>query len=53
MKHWIGKIEGVEIAVGVMEFAYMGGSMGSVVGEKIVKLIVNQSGTISDSRFFY
>ena len=35
----IGKIDGEEVAVGVMEFAYMGGSMGSVVGEKITRLI--------------
>ncbi|MCQ2957786.1 MAG: acetyl-CoA carboxylase, carboxyltransferase subunit beta [Candidatus Gastranaerophilales bacterium] len=34
-----GKIDGVEAAIGVMEFAHLGGSMGSVVGEKIVKLI--------------
>lgn len=35
----IGKIEGVSAAIGVMEFAYLGGSMGSVVGEKITRLI--------------
>lgn len=32
------RIEGVEIALGVMEFGYMGGSMGMVVGERIARL---------------
>jgi len=35
----IGKISGWETAVAVMDFAYMGGSMGSVVGEKVTRLI--------------
>lgn len=30
-----GKIEGIQVAAAVMDFEYMGGSMGSVVGEKI------------------
>jgi acetyl-CoA carboxylase carboxyl transferase subunit beta len=30
-----GKINGVQVALCVMDFAFMGGSMGSVVGEKI------------------
>ena len=34
-----GKINGLDMALGVMDFAYMGGSMGSVVGEKITLLI--------------
>lgn len=34
-----GKIGGFDIAIGVMDFAFMGGSMGSVVGEKIARLI--------------
>lgn len=34
-----GLIEGFPVAFGVMEFAFMGGSMGSVVGEKITRLI--------------
>ena len=34
-----GLIEGIPVAFGVMEFAFMGGSMGSVVGEKITRLI--------------
>ncbi|OGI00216.1 MAG: acetyl-CoA carboxylase subunit beta [Candidatus Melainabacteria bacterium GWF2_32_7] len=34
-----GKISGSEVAVAVMDFAYMGGSMGSVVGEKVTRLI--------------
>jgi len=35
----VGKINHWEIAVAVMDFAYMGGSMGSVVGEKVTRLI--------------
>ena len=34
-----GKINGEEVAIGIMEFAFMGGSMGSVVGEKITRLM--------------
>ena len=34
-----GTLEGEKLNVGVMEFAFMGGSMGSVVGEKIARLI--------------
>ena len=34
-----GKINGEAVAVAVMEFAFMGGSMGSVVGEKISRLM--------------
>ncbi len=30
-----GKIDGKDVAIGVMDFSFMGGSMGSVVGEKI------------------
>nr|UCS09157.1 acetyl-CoA carboxylase subunit beta [Asparagus aethiopicus] len=35
----IGQLNGIPIAVGVMDFQFMGGSMGSVVGEKITRLI--------------
>nr|ANA08900.1 acetyl-CoA carboxylase subunit [Syringa julianae]ANA08903.1 acetyl-CoA carboxylase subunit [Syringa pubescens subsp. microphylla]QBS50093.1 acetyl-CoA carboxylase beta subunit [Syringa pubescens subsp. microphylla] len=35
----IGQINGIPIAFGVMDFQFMGGSMGSVVGEKITRLI--------------
>nr|YP_010194405.1 acetyl-CoA carboxylase carboxyltransferase beta subunit [Pallavicinia lyellii]QZZ24686.1 acetyl-CoA carboxylase carboxyltransferase beta subunit [Pallavicinia lyellii]QZZ24770.1 acetyl-CoA carboxylase carboxyltransferase beta subunit [Pallavicinia lyellii] len=35
----IGKLNGTPIALGVMDFQFMGGSMGSVVGEKITRLI--------------
>lgn len=31
-------LEGVPVALGVMDFAFIGGSMGSVVGEKIARL---------------
>lgn len=34
-----GKIEGREIAFACMDFKFIGGSMGSVVGEKIARLI--------------
>ncbi len=33
-----GKLEGTALHLGVMNFAFMGGSMGSVVGEKIARL---------------
>ncbi len=35
----IGKIGNINIALGVMDFRFMGGSMGSVVGEKLTRLI--------------
>lgn len=35
----IGQIEGMATALGVMDFRFMGGSMGSVVGEKLTRLI--------------
>ena len=34
-----GQLEGLPVALGVMDFRFMGGSMGSVVGEKITRLI--------------
>ncbi|KAB2081688.1 hypothetical protein ES319_A05G148100v1 [Gossypium barbadense] len=34
-----GQLNGIPIAIGVMDFQFMGGSMGSVVGEKITLLI--------------
>lgn len=34
-----GLVDGIPIAIGVMDFDFMGGSMGSVVGEKITRLI--------------
>jgi acetyl-CoA carboxylase carboxyl transferase subunit beta len=33
-----GRLEGMPVNLGVMNFAFMGGSMGSVVGEKIARL---------------
>lgn len=33
------KIGGVDVAIGVMDFSFMGGSMGSVVGEKVARII--------------
>jgi len=35
----IGRIGGRTISIGVMEFAFIGGSMGSVVGEKVARAI--------------
>lgn len=35
----IGKLDGLPMALGVMDFRFMGGSMGSVVGEKLTRLI--------------
>lgn len=35
----IGRIDGLAVALGVMDFRFMGGSMGSVVGEKLTRLI--------------
>jgi len=35
----IGKIGEHRLALGVMDFAFLGGSMGSVVGEKLTRLI--------------
>lgn len=34
-----GAIEGEKVAVAIMDFDYMGGSMGSVVGEKITRIM--------------
>nr|WEV91701.1 acetyl-CoA carboxylase carboxyltransferase beta subunit [Dregea sinensis var. corrugata] len=35
----IGELNGIPVAVAAMDFEFMGGSMGSVVGEKITRLI--------------
>nr|WOZ11886.1 acetyl-CoA carboxylase subunit [Prostanthera althoferi subsp. althoferi]WOZ11973.1 acetyl-CoA carboxylase subunit [Prostanthera althoferi subsp. althoferi]WOZ12321.1 acetyl-CoA carboxylase subunit [Prostanthera althoferi subsp. althoferi] len=35
----VGQLNGIPVAMGVMEFQFMGGSMGSVVGEKITRLV--------------
>jgi acetyl-CoA carboxylase carboxyl transferase subunit beta len=35
----IGKIDNCRAALGVMDFSFLGGSMGSVVGEKLTRLI--------------
>nr|WP_290221516.1 acetyl-CoA carboxylase, carboxyltransferase subunit beta [Trichocoleus desertorum] len=35
----LGQLEGLPVALGVMDFRFMGGSMGSVVGEKFTRLI--------------
>ncbi|PIA32657.1 hypothetical protein AQUCO_04400088v1 [Aquilegia coerulea] len=35
----VGQLNGISIAIGIMDFQFMGGSMGSVVGKKITRLI--------------
>lgn len=35
----VGRLAGRRVALGVMDFAFLGGSMGSVVGEKITRII--------------
>lgn len=35
----LGKLDGLPVALGVMDFRFMGGSMGSVVGEKLTRMI--------------
>ncbi len=35
----IGKTDGIDVSFGVMDFAFIGGSMGSVVGEKVARSI--------------
>jgi acetyl-CoA carboxylase carboxyl transferase subunit beta len=35
----MGQLEGLRVGLGVMDFRFMGGSMGSVVGEKLTRLI--------------
>src|SRR5213078_2699444 len=35
----VGKIDGYRVALGVIDFNFLGGSMGSVVGEKLTRLI--------------
>jgi acetyl-CoA carboxylase carboxyl transferase subunit beta len=35
----LGRLGGHRVALGVMDFAFLGGSMGSVVGEKLTRLI--------------
>lgn len=35
----VGKIDGNDVAIAVMDFEYMGGSMGSVVGEKVTLIM--------------
>lgn len=34
-----GKLDGVDVTIGCMDFSFIGGSMGSVVGEKIARAI--------------
>ena len=35
----LGQMDGLPVALGVMDFGFMGGSMGSVVGEKLTRAI--------------
>lgn len=36
----MAKIGGIDVVVGVMDFSFIGGSMGSVVGEKVARAVV-------------
>jgi acetyl-CoA carboxylase carboxyl transferase subunit beta len=35
----IGKMNGISVVIGIMDFRFIGGSMGSVVGEKVARAI--------------
>lgn len=35
----VGQLDGMSVALGVMDFQFIGGSMGSVVGERIARLV--------------
>ena len=48
----LAKIEGHKIAVAVMDFDYMGGSMGSVVGEKVTMADLKGTLTTLASKIF-
>jgi acetyl-CoA carboxylase carboxyl transferase subunit beta len=37
-RSFLGRVDGVDVSFGVFQFEFMGGSMGSVVGEKIARL---------------
>jgi acetyl-CoA carboxylase carboxyl transferase subunit beta len=39
VKTGTGKLNGIDVAFGCMDFKFIGGSMGSVVGEKIARLV--------------
>ncbi|MDR3626414.1 MAG: acetyl-CoA carboxylase, carboxyltransferase subunit beta [Ignavibacteriaceae bacterium] len=39
VKTGTGKVNGIDVAFGCMDFKFIGGSMGSVVGEKIARLV--------------
>ncbi|WP_017300199.1 acetyl-CoA carboxylase, carboxyltransferase subunit beta [Nodosilinea nodulosa] len=41
----LGELDGLPVALGVMDFRFMGGSMGSVVGEKLTRLIERGTAT--------
>ena len=42
----VGKIGEFRVALGVMDFAFLGGSMGSVVGEKLTRLIEDRKSVV-------
>ena len=35
----VGKLDGIEVVIGCMDFGFIGGSMGSVVGERLARAI--------------
>ena len=47
MRYGLGRIEGREVVFGVLEFRFMGGSMGVVVGEKVTRAVELSSETYS------
>jgi len=40
----VGQLNGDPVALGVMDFRFMGGSMGSVVGEKLTRMVERATG---------
>lgn len=40
----IGQLDSLPVALGVMDFRFMGGSMGSVVGEKLTRMVERATG---------
>src|SRR3990170_3253330 len=38
LRSGFGRLDGLPVNLGVMDFAFMGGSMGAVVGEKVARL---------------
>jgi acetyl-CoA carboxylase carboxyl transferase subunit beta len=39
----VGRFQGCRAAIGVMDFGFLGGSMGVVVGEKLARLLISRA----------